>query len=188
LVDDIMRQGLMDSFMYVRPKKALKIRFLRHVVPVLLFAILLATLLGHYDSGGVSESAAAGMMKIIQGQVYDSLGQPVVGANVTVTITYASGTRGTHWNITGSSGYYTVTFPVEDNVAIGDTINVTASYESLQRTEMGTVDSPAPFQTIDVSFLEAIPEFGGLTGIVVAVCASILAISRLGRKKGFNPW
>lgn len=187
MVDEVMRQRLMDSFMYVRPKKARRIRLFRHVIPVLLIAILLATLSGHHSSGGIGESSAAGMMKIIRGQVYDSLGQPVVGANVTVTITYISGTRGTHWNITGSSGYYIVTFPDSENVMAGDTINVTARYESLQRTEMSIVDDQF-LQTIDVSFLEVIPEFGGMTGIVVAVCVSILAASRLGRKKKVNPW
>lgn len=131
----------------------------------------------------VSRDASAGIVKNVRGQIYDQLGTPLSGANVTVKAIRGGVTQQTLWyDSSETDGFYTVTFGGMDNLQIGDTIEVTASYSGRSSTNSAIADS-GPFQTIDVTISGVvIPEFGALS--VAAVCGAFVAVFILvGRRR-----
>jgi hypothetical protein len=143
-------------------------------------SILAVALLG-------SMSAMAGLgPKIVQGYVYDNAGYKLGGATVTVEI-IAQGTstvRDTQTDTTGSEGYYMVTFQ-PDKWDIGDTIKAKATSGSVQSESNETIASANEYQSLDIHFTTAIPQFGSVLGFGVAaalVCAVGLAFVSRRRK------
>jgi hypothetical protein len=121
-------------------------------------------------------AAAADFPLTVEGYVYDPVGSLVEGATVTITIVETSKVRVT---TTDSAGYYTTSLDefAASEYNLGDTIRVVASKNSeIEQNEtvvdQVTVDSGSA--EVDVHFIYAIPEFGSLTGTVVAMSAIAL--------------
>ena len=129
-------------------------------------------------------SVASPGPKTVRGNVYDSIGNPVAGANVTVKIIHGGSTIATLWyDSTESNGWYSVFFGTNDWNE-GDTIEVTAKYDLDQATNSAVADS-GPLQTVDVHIGSlVVPEFGGLlqAPLVVVSVSSIALILVLRRR------
>lgn len=126
-------------------------------------AIVAAALLIALSLNPASDGSVAGPGPLdVRGTVYDSLGSPVAGANVTVKIIHLSITIATLWyDSTESNGLYSVWFGMSD-WNVGDTIEVTAKY-GLDQATNSTVANADPVQAVDVHIGSlVIPEFGGL--------------------------
>ena len=126
-----------------------------------------------------SDRSVAAGPKNVRGTVYDSIGNPVAGANVTVKIIRGGSTITTLWyDSTESNGFYTVTFGFGDWYDL-DTIEVTAKYDLDEATNSTVADS-GPLQTVDVHIGSLIiPEFGGLLQapvVVVSVSSTALIL------------
>ena len=119
------------------------------------------------------ETSAATFVKAVRGNVYDSLSNPIEGANVTVVVKDGETVTATYYyDETTSEGYYQVTIAaVEWNV--GYTIEVTAKFGAAEDTETVVADGE-PFQTVDVTVPMVIPEFGGLLGSSVAFITVVM--------------
>jgi hypothetical protein len=131
----------------------------------------------------VSKEASAGIVKIVRGHIYDELGNPLGGANVTVKAIRGGVTQQTLWyDSSETDGFYTVTFGGMDNLQINDTIEVTASYSGYQSANSAIADDFG-LLFIDVSISGVvIPEFGALS--VAAVCGAFVAVFILvGRRR-----
>ena len=145
--------------------------------------MLLATL---FIVGGsflpVSDNASAGITKNVRGHIYDQLGNPIGGANVTVKAIRGGITMDTLWYDSSEiDGLYTVTFGFTDSLELGDTIEVTASYSGHQSINSTIADS-SPQQVVDVSISGVfVPEFGGLP--IFVVCGAFVAIFILARRR-----
>ncbi len=137
-----------------------------------------------FSSGPVS---AASWQKIVWGHVYEGdSSHPVVGADIVVEIWDGAALRYTYplSVTTDGAGFYQVTIPAvswdEDN-----TIKVTASYDSNQKSELSGADS-SPSQEIDITFPYAIPQLAGIAGTLITVVAiGVLALVLL-RRNGQN--
>ena len=150
------------------------------VVVILLLAI--AILIG-VSFLSVSENASAGIVKNVRGHILDQFANPISGANVTVKAIHGGITMDTLWyDSSEADGFYTVTFGMTNNLQAGDTIEVTASYSGHSSTSSAIEDSQ-PWQIIDVTISEVVvPEFGGLS--VVVVCGAFVALFILiGRRR-----
>lgn len=132
----------------------------------------------------VSKNASAGIVKNVRGHIYDQIGSPIGGANVTIKAIRGGITQQTLWYdpLSEADGFYTVTFGGMDNLQAGDTIEVTASYSGYSSTNSAIADS-GPLQTIDVTIVGVvIPEFGALS--VALVCGAFVAVFILiGRRR-----
>jgi hypothetical protein len=130
----------------------------------------------------VSKDASAGILKIVRGHIYDEFGNPIGGANVTIEAIRGGITQQTLWyDSSETDGLYTVTFGDMDNLLLGDTIEVTASYSGHESTNSAIADG-TPLQTIDVYIIGVfIPEFGSLS--VVVVCGAFVAVVILIRRR-----
>jgi hypothetical protein len=131
----------------------------------------------------VSKDASAGMIKVVRGHIYDGIGNPLGGANVTIKVIRGINQVDIDWyDSSEADGLYTVTFGDMDNLLQNDTIEVTAIYSGNQSTNSAIADG-LNIQFIDVIISEVtIPEFGSLS--VVVVCGAFVAIFILvGRRR-----
>jgi hypothetical protein len=131
----------------------------------------------------VSRDASAGMIKVVRGHIYDEIGNPLGGANVTIKVIRGINQVDIDWyDSSESDGLYTVTFGDMDNLLQNDTIEVTASYSGRQSTNSAIADG-LNIQYIDVTIIGVtIPEFGSIS--VVVVCGAFVAIFVLvGRRR-----
>ncbi|HXK37152.1 MAG TPA: hypothetical protein VJ553_06240 [Candidatus Paceibacterota bacterium] len=126
-------------------------------------------------STGLSVRAANSDLTVV-GVVYDVGGVPLEDADVVITIV---GTPFARYAVTDSDGQYTT--PTDFNgtdYIVGDTIRVVASYNSQVTAPNETViDSDMALYgatQVDVHYTYEIPEFGSLTGTVVAMSAIAL--------------
>jgi len=117
-----------------------------------------------------SEQAVAANIgpKAVSGIVYDSGGDPLPGASVTVTVVNNTTHLQTFVDsaFSDGDGFYTVTI-APNTWDAGDTIEVTATFGGDQATNSTLADGE-PFQTIDVQFSLAIPQFGSWIGLAAA--------------------
>ena len=125
--------------------------------------------------------------KDVRGYIYDSLYNPVEGANVTVTMEDTDGTPSTtyYFDESLSSGYYKVTFDL-DEWEVGYAIDVTAKFGGDERTN-STMADVEPFQMVNVTLLlTTIPEFDGLFGSSAAfvVVVTIVMFIVIRKKRG----
>ena len=171
-----MRRMLMlDPMSSIRAGRA---RFAVVVIVLLAIAILIGV-----SFLSVSKNASAGIMKVVRGQIYDQIGSPIGGANVTVEAVRGGITMDTLWyDSSETDGIYTVTFSIMDDLQVGDTIKVTAVYSAHSSSSSAIADS-GPLQTIDVTITGVvIPEFGALS--VAMVCGAFMAVFILiGRRR-----
>ena len=130
----------------------------------------------------VSKDASAGIIKIVRGHIYDEFGSPLGGANVTIKAIRGGFTMDTLWyDSSEADGLYSVTFGDMDDLQVGDTIEVTASYSGHQSTNNAIATGDA-LQFIDVYIIGVfIPEFGSVS--VVLVCGAFVAVVILIRRR-----
>lgn len=136
-------------------------------------------------------SEAATVNKTVEGEVRDRIGNPLIGAQVTVEI------WGGYWpdktilrtstsTVTNAGGYYEVT--ISSNYwDPHNTINVTVDYDGLQKSKAVEADGDE-YQTVDITFSITVPESNGPLGLLAMMggCVApsvILAVyrRRLGR-------
>jgi hypothetical protein len=170
------RMFVVDPLVSSRAGRA---RFAAVVVVLLAVSILIGV-----SFLSVSKSVSAGITKNVRGHIYDQFANPIGGANVTVKAIRGGITMDTLWyDSSETDGLYTVTFgAMGNNLEVGDTIEVTASYSLHSSTSSAIADS-GPQQIIDVTISGVvIPEFGALS--VVMVCGAFVAMFILiGRRR-----
>jgi len=128
----------------------------------------------------MKHSADAAGLKIVTGHVYDSVGTPVAGADVTVNMKNGMIVRKTLTNITSATGSYRVTFSDLD-WAEGDTIEVIADIDDPTNSSTATAN-PNPSQIIDVNLSIEIPELQTYSAVVLFAGATVLFFSNYRRK------
>lgn len=104
--------------------------------------------------------------KIVRGYVWDSEGRTVESADVTVNIKDGGSTIATYTETTNSAGFYSLTVDPADWDE-GNTIETIASFGGNQESNSTTATSAA-IQYVNVTFTFEIPEFGSMTGLLVA--------------------
>jgi hypothetical protein len=172
-----MRRMLMsDPMASIRAGRA---RFAVVVIVLLAIAILIGV-----SFHSVSKNASAGIMKVVRGYILDQYANPIGGANVTIKAVRGGTTMDTLWyDLSEPDGLYSVIFSImDDDLQVGDTIEVTASYSGHSATNSAIADSLG-LQYIDVTISDVvIPEFGSLS--VAMVCSSFVAVFILiGRRR-----
>jgi hypothetical protein len=169
------RMFVLDPLASSRARRA---RFAAVVIMLLSVSILIGV-----SFLSVSKNVSAVLPKNVRGHIYDEIGNPIGGANVTVEVVRGGITRDTLWyDSSEADGFYTVTFGFGANLQVGDTIKVTAVYSSHSSTSSATEDA-TPLVIIDVTISGVvIPEFGVLP--VTMVCGAFVAVFILiGRRK-----
>jgi hypothetical protein len=131
----------------------------------------------------VSEnSSAASFPKTIYGHVFEGdHSHPVENAHVVIETRDSGGTvRQILTDDTDADGFYTVT--TTDDWALVATIDVTASYDSTQKT-VSVADDNGPAQNIEVPFPYAIPQLPGIGGTLAsAAILGMVAVVSLRKK------
>jgi parallel beta-helix repeat protein len=124
-----------------------------------------------------------GFAKLVFGIVRGDDGNPLEGAGVTVVMKDGETVVSMKAALTDSSGAYNVTFEwLLWNV--GYTIEVTATYESVQASNSTDADVNAA-QEVDVTYEYEIPDFGSLWGFLIAgLLVGAVGIILLMRQKG----
>lgn len=130
-------------------------------------------------------SAATGP-KQVRGYVTDVEGNFVQGIPLTINIRWASDdtVRATISAVSDEDGYFSETFEYSQ-WDVGDSIQVIATHDGNQVDESVTA-TDFPYQWCNVSFNYEIPEFGSVTGLLIAggliaAVAVVLLVSK-GRK------
>lgn len=134
-----------------------------------------------------SHAVSAGGPKTIQGYVYDESGQKFGGSKIaqaTVVIKTPGGTElQTLTDDTDANGQYRVSLD-PFLWSTGDTIEVFATYNSVQSPTNTTTCTVSPLQTVDVHYELAIPQFGSIIGSVLAsVFVGSVAVLALGYRR-----
>jgi len=176
MVDRVGPRQLMRSFMYGHPHHRGNRRL---AIAVVLVSLLLITLAVTLRSTMVirAGTAASGPL-IVFGTVYDSSGNPVEGADVTVTVIGSAAPPQSVQSIVG--GFYTVTFDMTD-WNIGDTVRVVASFggeSGENQTTAVSVDLE-----IDVSLVSAIPELHGSASVMLTIGAMAALVVIFSRRR-----
>jgi hypothetical protein len=128
--------------------------------------------------------------KVVSGHVYQGdTGHPVEGASVVVKILLSDHTERYVFPstlTTNSAGFYTCTISAS-NWDLTNIIQVTAAKTPDQKTEELTITKNGqqqPFETVDVIFEYAIPQFAGAVGALFAAFAvGTVAVVSFRRKK-----
>jgi hypothetical protein len=128
-------------------------------------------------------AASETVPKGVEGRIYDSLSNPIEGANVTVVMKDTEGdpTATHYFDESLADGYYFVTFAMSEWEE-GYSIEVTARFDGSENTETVVADDSFA-QTVDVTLPITIPEFGGILGssaafIVVVIIAMFIVFRR----------
>jgi hypothetical protein len=118
-----------------------------------------------------SNAAMAGSGPItVRGYIKDSAGTPLQGASVFVEIIAPDTTvRTSGTYLTNSAGLYSAAIGTFD-WEVGDKINVTSTYLGNVGNNWTTATS-LPVQYVNVTYTYEIPEFGSMTGLLVAAGA-----------------
>lgn len=172
----------MKAFMYNHPIRGG--RRLHLVVMLSLVVALFSILLLVPRMSVTNVSVAQGGLKVVSGTVTDGSGV-VNGASVTITMWNGAIMDSQQSTTTDSAGFYAVTFGGFSGFAwtIGDTItvDVTKGSESGSASAIATDDLIEPSQTIDVFIGPAVPEFGSLVGVTLAMLGIVFAVSKARR-------
>lgn len=133
-------------------------------------------------------AAAPGQTRV-QGNVSDQYGDPAIDADVVVVFLNkdTGQPRAKTWSgTTDGTGYYETTVWGPSDWEVGDTVQVTVTYDSLPPEVEELVSTWLPVQTVDVSFQTAIPQLGGLFGSLIALGAVAVVAVVFVRKKNPN--
>jgi len=113
-------------------------------------------------------SVAGDVPKTVRGYIWDDAGRPMEGASVTVEIRNPDNSvQSTDMDTSDSTGFYSVMFENNEWDA-GDTINVTATWDSNQEDNWTTALAGEVAQYVNVSFPFEIEEFGSAAGLLLA--------------------
>jgi len=140
---------------------------LKKNVPIVLSSLFVVSIAALVLLGSMPVAAETGP-KLVIGTVYDNLGDPLAGADITAVVINKTSLLivATETDVTGPEGAYSVTF--DPGVwQVDDTLRVTATYSSVQEPNQTTA-TIAPFQIVDVHYTTAIPQFGSLLGFMAA--------------------
>ncbi len=129
-----------------------------------------------------TDVSAETVIKIIDGHVYDPNGDPLEGADVSVSIYNGATWINTYSTTTDQDGFYTITIAPSD-WNVGYNITVEATFNSEQVSD--TIVADATFgQTVDLQFPLGIPQFGTIIGFFVAAgLIAVVAIVFLKKKR-----
>ena len=128
-----------------------------------------------------SVSARPGFV-IVDGNVTDAGGRPLVGASVVVVMMNGATPVDTKTTTTDGDGFYTVQVGL-DVWETGYTVTSTATFNSVQTSDSATIVDDFPFLTIDLQFEFEIPQFGSILGFVAAAgLVGVVAVVFLTRK------
>lgn len=108
----------------------------------------------------------APLIKVVMGVVRDVAANPLVGADVTVSMMDGNTVIATKSAQTDSSGSYSVSFEWSEWEP-GYTIEATAEYNSLQEVTDSAADASSP-QQVDIAYPFEIAQFGSLIGFLAA--------------------
>ena len=121
--------------------------------------------------------------KLVKGYVYDDGGSPFSGANVTVNVRDLSNviTATHYYDASDTDGYYDVNFGLAE-WEIGYTIEIIA-IGGIKSGTNSTIATSYPFQDLNVTLTDIIPEFGGIGSLsliipIVAIGAIFLIARR----------
>jgi len=121
---------------------------------------------------------------VVDGYVKDAGGIGIVGADVSIEMKHSGGGSTTHDVVTGDGGYYSDYFDGPEWEP-GDTIVVTATYNSEQVVSPEEEATTDYYIQINLQFTAGIPELGSLLGFFVAsglvACVALVALGT-GRK------
>lgn len=166
----------MNSFMYVHPVRDRKKENIAVMIALSATLFMVPVVAALFVTPATIVSAQNSGLKIMSGTITDSMGSPVVGANVNVSMYDATTSVWVSSLLytTLSSGFYTVTFGGMGGAAweIGDRVVATATLGPDTGSNEAIADAE-PVQTIDVTMGAVIPEFSapiGVTGAAVFVC------------------
>jgi hypothetical protein len=164
---------------------ALSRRYIR-VVPKAGLSLLIVTALIVLAAASLvavnssSEYVAGSGPKIVRGYVWDSVGNPVEGANVTVDIMNGATVRSTLNNMSNPTGLYSVTFSPSDWYE-DDGIEISAELGIYTGTNSTTADA-APAQWVNATLGFVIPEFDSLFGVVLITGGMFVAVAAIARR------
>jgi len=138
----------------------------------------------------IGHASAGDFNKVVSGHVYQGdTGHPVEGASVVVKILLSDHTERYVYPstlTTDSAGFYTCTISAS-NWDLTNIVQVTATKTPDQKTEELTITkngAQQPFETVDVIFPYAIPQFAGAVGALFAAFAvGAVAVVSFRRKK-----
>ena len=126
--------------------------------------------------------------KVVRGYIRDNAGNDLQGASVTINIRNIS-TNALVATLsdpsTDEDGFYSVSFgPPSLNWAPNYKIEVIATYNSAQETNITNALNNVPVQWVNVTYPYEIPELGSWLGFAIAGCAlGAVAVVILVRKK-----
>lgn len=118
--------------------------------------------------------------KIVRGYVWDSVGNPVEGANVTVDIMNGPSVRSTLNDTSNATGLYSVTFDPSDWYE-DDGIEISAELGIYVGTNSTTANAAAA-QWVNATMGFVIPEFDSLFGVVLLTGGMFVAAATLARR------
>jgi hypothetical protein len=167
----------MGSFMYKHECKGHSKAFAIGVAAACILLPLLVPLCASSPPSTIISIAAVTPM-IVEGHVYDSLGHPVGGADVSVTVKHISGGSTTKYFTSTSEGYYGVTF-TKDEWNVNDLIDVVATYDAETASSLDNLAESSGYEMIDVYFSVPIPEFSDIaeTTAMVGLCIVVAMVA-----------
>ncbi len=114
--------------------------------------------------------------KGVRGFIYDSVYNPVEGANVTITMKDLVGdpVQTYYCDATESDGYYTVSFAM-DEWEEDYTVYVTAKWNTYENTNWTVMDDRSD-QFVNVTLPTVIPEFSDIVGSPVTVLVLVTVV------------
>ena len=178
MADRARPRQLMKSFMYVHPHRRGNRGPVMAVVLISLLLLMLALTLR--STIVIRAGTAASDNLIVFGTVYDSSGNPVELADVTVTVVGSAAAPQSVQSI--EEGFYTVTFDMKD-WQIGDTVKVVASFGGESGENQTTAGSAYP--EIDVHLVPSIPipEFHDSASVMLTIGAMASLVLLVARRR-----
>ncbi len=150
------------------------------------FAVFMVGLLIVMVSVPESASAAEPGPLYVSGNVWDSNGDPVIGASCTITDVTTDLSYGPVLSVyvDAEHAQYEI-FIDQDDWTTGDSFRVDVTYGATTGFNEGVApDHGFPFLQLDVTLSDAIPEFGTTLGASIAACLiGAVAIVAVGRPK-----
>jgi hypothetical protein len=157
--------------MYVRPRRRRKPFAGVWVLLGTALFLLTPLLMANHSISDNNASAAPGPTRV-QGHVYDSIGNTVYNAQVTVTFLASSAS----WSgSTDINGYYQSRSFAPSEWSLDETIEVTATYDLVPATNTSLAMNSVT-QIINVTLSLVIPEFGTSFGFLPVVGFSMFVV------------
>jgi hypothetical protein len=154
------------------------------------FAVFMVALLVVMVAVPKTASAAEPGPLIVTGNVWDSNGDPVIGASCLIKDLTTGLNYGPILSVYVTDEYAQYEFFIpQDDWTTGDRIKVEVTYGATSGFNEGDApDHGFPFLQLDVTLSDAIPEFGTTLGASIAAClVGAVAIVAVGKPKKKSP-